>query len=235
MPTSFTYINGVPNPPDLPSQDVGDMQTNTNSTRSFLTVDHVDFGSNLNGYHKIIHQPNLIPIGGQTVWNPILGSGVPAAVSAAKIANVNQLFVMNYTPTYSGATSDTQLFSMTAGGGISQLTGNNTAGTLPGSPPLNNTEGWSWLGGILMQWGFVSQSTAGTSNTITFSSRYPSGIAFPNKCFNVSCTPVTSGSVSVSTNLTTVYVYSVTNTSFGYSLNGATGKLIGFYWTAIGN
>jgi tail fiber protein gp53 len=52
MANNFVYTLGLPNPPDLPSTNVGDMQVNTNSINSLINVDHVGFNINGSGIHK---------------------------------------------------------------------------------------------------------------------------------------------------------------------------------------
>lgn len=52
MPNNFTYNTGIPNPPNNPSTDVPQMQVNTNSISSLISIDHVGFNTNGSGIHK---------------------------------------------------------------------------------------------------------------------------------------------------------------------------------------
>lgn len=210
------YIQNVPNPPDVPSNDVPDMKINTNSIYTWAAIDHHGYEDNLGGYHKVIRQDAQ-------------GS------TPANIPNINQIFVKSYLPPFSGATADTQLYALTGNGGLSQLTGNDA-----------ETDGWQWIGGVLLQWGnvpppaptsgsFVSGTAKGT---VTFLNRGPTskGIPFPNACFVVIPTPFwtttppsTSGSGTVSINTATLSA-----TKFDWSFNSPSSAYTGFAWIAIG-
>ncbi len=130
---------------------------------------------------------------------------------------------MNYTPNYTGATSDTQLFSVTGNGGVSQLTGNSAL-----------SDGWVWSGGLLFQWGrFTPASTATLSGIITFKDRGPGsqGIPFPNNIFIVNLTysrPSISLSAVACVDSTTPPI----PTQFKWRTNGIDTPV---YWFAIGN
>ena len=146
------------------------------------------------------------------------GSGVPAAVQTAKILNVQQIFPLLYTPDSTITSQDTQLFTMTGKGGISQLTGN-----------LSGTDGWVWSGGILFQWGLITAVV--TNGTVTFKDRVAGAIPFPNACYSVTLTPGSSdvaGNYSVAIDSTSI----PTNTGFKYRAFGLLSKI---YWFAIGN
>ncbi len=127
---SFTYTQNVPNPPNLPSADVGNMQTNTNSIFSILNVDHESFGSqnNIDGRHKQVSLINEVApgvpasIGGVLFANNPAGSSQPFWQNGIAPANVFQIF------TYSSVTS-----------------------------PVVSTTGFTYLpGGLIMQWGIVN-------------------------------------------------------------------------------
>ena len=119
--TNYTYNNNIPNPPDDPADDVGDMNQNTQSIAGIIATDHIGFGLANGGYHNLIHQPNQT-VGGQAVWDPS-NAGIISAIQATKIAGIQQTFPLLYTPNTTGGAQDTQLFTMTGNGGISQLTG----------------------------------------------------------------------------------------------------------------
>lgn len=214
------YTDNIPFSSNNPSNDQPIMEQNTNSINSVLSVDHIAFntpnsiGGNLQGgYHTIIHQP-FRTIAAQTAWNAFAGSGVPAAVKTTAITGVNQTFSMNYTPDTTGGTADTQLFSMTGGSGISQLTGNHTS---------DLSGGWCWVGGILLQWGNFASSL--TTDTVTFKDRNVGAIPFPNNCFGVVMQNVG--------NTAPIYrVFSFTKAQFIWVSSVAP---TAFFWVAIGN
>ncbi len=216
--TTFNFTLGVPNPPDDPSDNVSDMRNNNDNISGIIDVDHVGFTFTNGGYHRDIHQP-VFPIGGQTAWNPAFVSGVPTAVSGAKITGIQQLFPMNYTPAFAGATADTQLFSLSGEGGVSQLTGGNSIAN----------GGWQWFGGILFIWG---NGTIGGS-PITFTAVSPTTIPFPNACFQVFTTPTATGANSSSYN---IVITGKSATGFSYAFTGSAPlNITGFSWLAIGN
>jgi hypothetical protein len=55
---SFPYNPNVPNPPDNPSADVGDMHTNANSISTIMAVDHFGFNNNNGGKHQQVTMPS---------------------------------------------------------------------------------------------------------------------------------------------------------------------------------
>jgi len=192
--TSFTYNRDIPNPPNSPSVDVPNMQVNNNSIDDLLKVDHVSFNTPNGGYHAVIHQS--------------LQVSDPAA-----IATVNQIYAKVPTIPSNG---DTQLFTRTGSGGISQLTGNVAADT-----------GYTWCAGILIQWGKV---TGITNGTVSFSPN------FPTACYNVNTTPFWVGG-SAPNGAAGISVKSLAKTGFTWVFNTNSGAYTGggFYWVAIGN
>src|SRR5262249_27010110 len=145
--------------------------TNAASIQGIITVDHENFGIATNGYHTVIHQRT--GAGTQNVTRS--GVGAVYANLPASIAGVNQLFAGRYTPDTTGATADTQLFSLTGAGGPSQLTGN-----------FGSQEGWVWAGGMLFQWGRkigLSGAWPTTDQTLIFKDRVAGAIPFANNCF----------------------------------------------------
>lgn len=227
---TFPFDPSIPDAPHNPSADQPKMLANNVSTFGWTNVDHVQFGQTNAGYHTKIHQPNQI-VGGQSAWNPVSGSGVPAAISATKISGVQQTFAMNYTPDAAGATADTQLFTMTGGGGISQLTGNSAL-----------SDGWVWAGGLLFQWGTTTNSSTSQHkfSTVLFQDAInrPGGIPFPNNCFMIQATlnVVSTGQMAASTNIT---IRSFNATQFVWVFNTSSSNGFGDYgsfnWFAIGN
>lgn len=157
--TNVPYNTNIPFASNSPSQDQPRMQENTNSLKSLIEIDHVGFGQTFGGYHTIIHQ-------------------VPQS-SVNTLAGINQLFtgvpgtlVVNGNPTPAIPNNgDTQLYSLTGQGGLSQLSGNSTA---------TNTEGYQWIGGILIQWGRANISISLGSVNYT--------VPFPTNIFNLQLT-----------------------------------------------
>lgn len=206
-----TYTPGYPPDGSSLGQTKSTIRNNLDGTFQTLAVDHIDNngqpGSQPSGYHKDIH---MVP---QGTWDSSTRTGAPA-----QIAGINQLAALNWTPSYAGATADTQLFNITGGGGVSQLTGN-----------LNFSEGWAWMGGMLMQWGTVTSTSQ--NGTVSFTLRTGAGIDFPTKALAITCTPF----VNASTNhVSSIYVQDFITTGFTwYQADRATSQQ-GFYWVAIG-
>ncbi len=129
--------------------------------------------------------------------------------------------------------ADTQLFAKTGLGGVSQLTGNFAA-----------TQGYAWVGGILIQWGVepipnspVNQNHKTSSVTFKDRGGTPSTIPFPNNCFVVVATleVTSSGNLVRDANIS---IRSFTKTAFTWVFNGGgtgTGQFQNFTWIAIGN
>ncbi len=197
--TFFPYINNTPPSGEDPSVSQPDLLTNTQSNDLIWQVDHHGFEDNDGGYHTIIHQKQT-----------------PGNVDPAPIIGVNQIYVK----TISG---DTQLFSMTGGGGISQLTGNNSS---------NN--GFQWLGGILLQWGRITGVGTGISSSdVLFATN---NINFPNNLFTLDATPLyLAGDPSSTSSQVTVWVKPIDKTKFRYTINSNSVSTSGFTWIAIGN
>src|SRR5271166_5428686 len=57
---NIIYTTNVPNPPNLPSQDVGAMQTNTANIATFVAQDHYPFNDagNRSGWHDTVTMQN---------------------------------------------------------------------------------------------------------------------------------------------------------------------------------
>ena len=221
--TTYTYNNNVPNPPDDPADDVGDMNQNTKSISGIIATDHIGFGFANGGFHNLIHQPNQT-VGGQAVWDPA-NPTIISAIQATKISGVQQTFPLLYTPNSTVTATDTQLFSMTGGGGISQLTGN-----------LTGSDGWCWVGGVLLQWGSFVKSAGhwpGVISTITFKDRVTGAIPFPNACFIVLTTFM--GPTSASSAEICIDSKSATNFTWEVAGNTSDPSYNGFYWVAVGN
>lgn len=221
---NFTYTRDIPFSSHNPSVDQPDMQINNNSIQDIIAVDHYGFndGDNFSGYHKIIHEPP------QGIWDPVTRTGNPAA-----IAGLQETFALSYTPDYTNAVTDTQLFSMTGGGGLSQLTGSSST-----------TDGWQWIGGVLIQWGKVPPPAATGGNVssgtaigaVVFRDRGPvnTGIPFPQACFSIVATPIFTA-IATSTRASVISIQTpFQNTGFTWALTGDQTSFVGFTWIAIG-
>ncbi len=194
----MSYTLDIPNAPNNPSQDQPLMKANTNAINTLLAVDHVPFNFGTSGYHNVIHQ---------TVQS----------LDPVTIAGVNQVYAKNITPTSTVTTTDTQLFTKTGLGVISQLTGR-----------LDGAEGYVWIGGILVQWGNANFP----SSSITFKDRVPGAIDFPNNIFAVYVSFKNTSGTAVNA---TIGVRNPLTTGFTVSTTGASASWSGYYWLAIGN
>lgn len=123
-----------------------------------------------------------------------------------------------YARTISG---DLELFYESPLGIVSQLT---AAGITP-SPGVN---GYSYLpGGIIIQWGVVaSTALSGTANF---------NIPFPNQCFNIQLTTVTSAVSNHANGIYIVGAVTSSNTFFTWNQADPATAQTGFLWLAIGN
>lgn len=223
MPTVYNYDPNIPAANNAPRNDQPVMQSNAASIQGIITVDHENFGSTTNGYHTIIHQRT--GAGTQNVTRS--GPGAVFANVPASISGVDQLFAGLYTPDTTGGTADTQLFTLTGIGGLSQITGS-----------FATTEGWAWVSGILLQWGTVSQAfgSGSTTGSVIFKDRVPGAIAFPNNCFLVLTTPLVSfASLPSSQASINIRQSTLSNTQFSYQFFSNSSNYIGFFWVAIGN
>jgi len=208
---NFTYSRDIPDANNNPSVDQPPMKVNTNSLDDLIGVDHINFNENDGGYHTIIHQK-------AQVADPAPIPGPP---------QVGQVYVKSYTPDTTGAVADTQLYSQTALGGVSQLTGNNA-----------QNDGWVWSGGLLYQWGRVSQAFGSgiTTGTVTYKDRVALAIPFPNNCFMVTTTPIfltatpPNATASISIDSATL-----TRLKFDWQFFSNSSNYKGFFWFAIGN
>jgi len=234
------YNNAVPNGPDDPADDQPQMLLNTNSINSWTNIDHIGFNQNNGGYHRIIHQP--------TNASSLTRSGVGATYTnqPSNITDVNQIIAGVYTTDATVPSTDTQLFSLTSGNVLSQLTG-QLIGT-PGASIAFN-DGFVWFSGILLQWGFVNTPGSGSfasgnaTGEVIFKDRIPGAISFPNNIFNIWAVPVwssnggppaTIGAGSVTASRSTSGDRS-SKTQFDWSFNSVSTKYVGFTWVAIGN
>lgn len=189
---SFLYTLNVPNPPNNPSSDVGNMQTNTNSIAGLIAVDHIGFGILHGGAHD---QVQLKEVGGSSPPAGLIGTGFETLYSqvVANPIDSGELFFVR------GASAT----------GI-QLT---ATGNLASGLPVSAMPGASYLpGGLFVYWG--TGVTTGHSTAVTFPFS-----GFPNNCFVVipiaisdngnfitSATFLTKTAFSLNTNSSTPFV-----------------------------
>jgi len=191
--------------------DYQNIQNNFSQLDTSFGVDHVPFSdASNNGYHGVIHQP-------------------PESATPANIASIGQLFTKLYTPDTTVTTADTQLYFLTGANGLSQLTGG-----------FATSDGWQWIGGVLVQWGIVTQSflATKTSGQVTFKDRVVGAIPFPNACFTVYTIPtyvtaaIPGGGATVAINSQTLISHA--GTKFDWTFNSNSSGYEGFYWFAVG-
>ena len=205
------YNPNIPTATDFLSDSQVDLRNNFSQANTTYVTDHIAFDvAPNNGYHKDIHI--------------VKRTGNPAVVADTVIG-----YVKDYTPDTTGGVADTQLFSETAAGVISQLTGK-----------LTGNDGWAWVGGILVQWGINTAVTSGTfasgtaTGTVTFKDRVAGAIPFPTACFVV--IPGTRNNAAPSgSRYVGVTVITKSTTNFTWSANGSSSAANGFFWIAIGN
>ena len=206
MPIPSFTPNYPPNNSTL-GQTKAVIRDNLDGTFQAFSIDHQDQNESNPGYHADIH---MVP---QGTWNSTLRTGAPAP-----IAGIDQVVALNWTPGFAGATADTQLFNVSGSGGVSQLTGNQAA-----------NEGWSWMGGMLLQWGTVTSTLS--SGSVSFTARSAQGIDFPTAAFSVVCTHIVT---NFAAQVSTVYVKNLTTTGFDWFQTTVPPNQTGFYWIAIG-
>lgn len=218
--TFSAYNTSVPATNNNPSVDQPQMLINTQSINTLIGGDHHTFNDNLGGYHTNIHQ------------DQITGNADPA-----NIANINQFYVKTVTPNATVNTPDTQLFAETGTGVISQLTGYATRAYTQGG--VSFRDGYQWIGGILLQWGFTFVGSTGVvSNTVTFKDRHTGMIPFPTRCISVQATPINNspaGFSSSSRATVSIEMDNISATQFSFTFIGNDTTFTGFTWWAIGN
>lgn len=208
-----TYTPGYPPDGSSLGQTKATIRNNLDGTFETLAIDHVDNngapGSNPAGYHTIIHQVTQTSVDNVVGVNQVF-SGVPGTLVVNGITTPN-------VPNNGG----TQLYTLPSNAGpgidsLSQLTGNSAA-----------TDGYQWLGGVLLQWGLKGGSSNSTV-AVTFSP------AFPRNLFNVIVVPIRSAS-SPGSDFATCVVTSSESTA-GFTIGNIGGHSVdGWYWQAIGN
>ena len=108
----------------------------------------------------------------------------------------------------------TQLYSLSGGSRLSQLTGGVSA----------TPNGYAWVGGILFQWGRVASPPQ--AGTVSFAA---ANVNFPNQCFTVMLQLQRNGSTSTQG----IYLNGVPTTS-SFSYTGSASGNTALWWLAIG-
>lgn len=205
-------------PPDGSSlgQTKAVIRDNLDGTFLTLAVDHVNNngqpGSQPAGYHTIIHEVPQSNVSTVTGYTQVF-SGVPGTLVVNSVT----------TPLFPND-GDTQLYALSSNGNLAQLSGYSAA-----------TFGFTWIGGMLMQWGLQPlTSAANQMDSVTFGTNTK---RFPNNCYSVQATLICQvGGTTSSDNTLSIVSGSVSRTGFSYQYAGIGGnRYTGFYWIAIGN
>lgn len=203
----MVYNPNIPQPTDLLSDSQKNILDNFSTANTVMGIDHYPFDNSTSnkGYHKDIHI-------------------VKRVGNATNVAGTDILFSKDYTPNATVTSTDTQLFNITANGGVSQMTGNHQA-----------NDGWVWCAGLLIQWGRITGKAGAwptISTQLTFKDRVAGAIPFPTNCYMVNVSFI--GPTSSSTG--DICINSVSSTSFFWQFTGSSSASYdGFYWIAIGN
>ena len=193
-----TYISGTPKDGSTLGNTKAKIRNNLDGTFNSLAVDHITQNGATPGYHTIIHQVTQTAVTAISGVNQVF-SGVPGVLTWTNMAGT-------FTTPAIPPGGDTQLYSLTGQGGLSQLTGSSTP-VMGGVPQ----PGYAWISGVLLQWGKAG------SGAITFP------IAFPNYCISVQATSTS--------NLINVGITSISKTGF----TATTSSAVNVYYFAIGN
>lgn len=215
----LTYVEGFP----MDNQSLGaskvQVRNNLDGTFETLGIDHVNNngepGSNPAGYHTLIHQVTQSAVSTVAGVNQIF-SGIPGTLTVN--SNPTQTIPNN---------GDTQLYSLTGMGGLSQLTGHNAS-----------TNGYVWISGILLQWGKAGPS--GTINTAVNLNNAPTNFTFPNNIFGIWATAIPTNLALPNNNPGPVlYIPPASISTSGFSIGNVGAPGVGtpwsYYWLAIGN
>lgn len=201
-----TYTPGYPLDGSSLGQTKATIRNNLDGTFETLNVDHVNNngspGGNPAGYHTIIHQTVQTNVSTNISVNQVF-SGVPGTLV---VDGVTTPFVPN--------NGDVQLYSLTRGGVLAQLTGF-----------FRSQNGYCWSGGILFQWGTVAATSGNPSVSFV--------LPFPTNLFNVQ---VTRGHNASSPGATFGWwVNSASFSTSGFQIINNDGHTWSYQWFAIGN
>ena len=200
-----SYNRGYPPDGSSLGQTKATIRDNLDGTFLTLAVDHVNNngqpGSQPAGYHTVIHEVPQANVSTVSGYNQVF-SGVPGS-----------LVVNGVTTPAVPANGDQQLYSLTGGGILAQLTGYLASG-----------KGYAWMGGVLVQWGDFSMGSS-TSMIIN----YP--IPFPN---NVFIPAIIANTVANPSQLASVLALSPLSKT-GFSAVRTATAILTYYFIAIGN
>lgn len=200
-----TYVPGYPPDGSSLGETKSTVRNNLDGTFQTLAVDHINNngqpGSQPAGYHTVIHEVSQTTVNTVADYNQVF-SGVPGSLT------VNA----TVTPTIPPG-GDTQLYSLSGAGVLSQLTGG-----------VGNLDGYAWVGGILLQWGFEGTSA---STAVLFPKTF-------RNVWNVQLTPIRL-SAGAPPNTGMLTVLGALSTSGFTASYGGPGSITTFYWLAIGN
>jgi len=204
-----TYNPNIPQPNDVLDVSQGDILKNFMQLDTTYGIDHFKFsdGTLNNGYHQFVHLAAQLA-------NP------------ATVATTDILFSKSVTPDSTVTAADVQLFNKTGNGGVAQMTGRL----------INNaTDGYVWISGMLLQWGFVTvTSSTNQTGNVVFKDRVPGAIPFPNKVYLVQLTPNYSGADPNSGAEVAIKDSTLSITDFDWYFTTNSGAYSGFYWIALG-
>lgn len=204
-----SYTLGYPLDGSSLGQTKTTIRSNLDGTFLTLAVDHVsNNGPNMQpaGYHTVIHQVSQTSVSTVSGYNQIF-SGVPGT-----------LVVNGTTTPYIPSNGDTQLYSLTGAGVLSQLTGNSST-----------SNGFCWVGGILLQWGSIAATSGNPSVNLASSPN----VTFPNNIFNVQVTRTHNSSSPGSS--FGYWVNTVGIGTSGFQIINNDGHTWSYQWFAIGN
>lgn len=201
-----TYTPGYPPDGSSLGQTKSVIRNNLDGTFETLGIDHVNNngvpGSNPAGYHTIIHEVSQTSVNTVSGVNQVF-SGVPGTLVVNAVT----------TPAIPPG-GDTQLYSLTGNGGLTQLTGG-----------FATTNGYAWMGGFLVQWGTVTSAVKNGSGTTSVN--LP--ISYPKNFFGIV------GSLSAGTSSSTLTVSQNGLNELQYYINSNSSQTLNFTWVAIGN
>lgn len=107
---SFTYVSNLPAAANNPSNDQPNMQTNTNSIASLISVNHIGFNTATAGQHKQVDFPDVIapatPTGTASVIFPKDGIA-DAAHAQLMFQNPNATYPISLIKAYGNITGST--------------------------------------------------------------------------------------------------------------------------------
>jgi hypothetical protein len=213
----FAYTQNIPNPPNNPSTDVPNMQTNTNSVFSWPLVDHYGYEdtNNYGGWHK---QITLVSLGNNPTLPPLTTGNAELYTNTVPTAGGEKTELF-FTPDTTG-----NVYQMTRTSSVYYASFANDAQYAQTPPVATQFGGWTFLpGGLLLQYGSEENLTA--TGTIKFPRPFNTGP------YNIQ---LTLNALTDTFSSNTIYVIGdPTTTSFNWGFTGTT-SYDAFNWLAIG-